>query len=61
MLLIMAENTVLGSTEAHKTHVLRGLTLSAVVQCICRIPPEAGHDAGVQVSVCDCLAAPSAM
>ena len=38
-----------------------GLMLSAVVQCICRIPPEAGCDAGVHVSVRDCLAAPSAM
>lgn len=61
MLLIMAANAVLGSTEAYRTHALWGLTLSAVVQCIIRIPPEAGCDAGVHISVHDCLAAPSAM
>lgn len=61
MLLVMAAKAVLGSTEAYKTHALGELMLSAVVRCICRIPPEAGRDAGVHVSVHDCLAAPSAM
>lgn len=38
-----------------------GLVHSAVVQCICRIPPEAEHDAEVHFSVHCCQAAPSAM
>lgn len=38
-----------------------GLVLSAVVQCICRIPPEAEYNAEVHFSVHNCLAAPSAV
>lgn len=59
LLLIMVANDVLGSR--HSKHMPWGLMLSAVVQCICRIPPEAEHDAEVHFSVHNCLAAPSAL
>lgn len=58
--MIMVPNNMLGST-GHSKHMPWGLMLSAVVQCICRIPPEAEHDAEVHFSVHNCLAAPSAM
>lgn len=60
LLLIMVANDVLGST-GHSKHMPWGLVLSAGVQCICRIPPEAEHDAEVHFSVHYCLAVPSAM
>lgn len=60
LLMIMVTNNVLGST-GHSKHMPWDLMLSAVVQCICRIPPEAEYNAEANFSVHNGLAAPSAM